>query len=224
MWRTVLFSSVFLLAMGLEVAARAYYDAVVVEARGAGDDDDDYPVAIGDQTVDQTFDASTDCFLPKDSGPCRGLFRAFYYSPDTQSCENFIYSGCGGNKNRFKTRDDCERKCRGQSIKRKGSVRPEDECIPLGESCEAKGCRTAPKAQWDQQRGCKTCVCPPVTPITQAACKQPPAARGHCRALLPRWSYDQHLRTCREFQFGGCDGNKNNFPSLQACMRICSGI
>ncbi|XP_071447634.1 kunitz-type serine protease inhibitor A-like [Hetaerina americana] len=219
MMRAVVFSTIFLGAITLEVAARAYYDAVVVESRGA--EDDEYPVAIGDQTYDETFEASTDCFLAKDGGPCRGLFRAFYYSADSQRCENFIYSGCGGNKNRFKTRDECEKKCRGAVIKRKGH-KP-DECIPLGESCEARGCRTAPKSDTDV-RGCKSCVCPAVTAISQAACKQPPAARGHCRALLPRWSYDQYSKTCREFQFGGCDGNKNNFASKEACLRICSGI
>ncbi|KAG8229260.1 hypothetical protein J437_LFUL010223 [Ladona fulva] len=64
-----------------------------VESRGAEDG-----ALLEEETT--AFNPQTDCFLPKDPGPCRGFFRAVYYSPETRRCENFVYSGCGGNKNR----------------------------------------------------------------------------------------------------------------------------
>ncbi|XP_055919422.1 kunitz-type serine protease inhibitor textilinin-3 [Eupeodes corollae] len=53
-------------------------------------------------------------------------------------------------------------------------------------------------------------------------CKMP-ARKGVCRALIPRWSYDPIAKECREFKFGGCDGNDNNFSSFKLCMQTCGG-
>lgn len=51
-----------------------------------------------------------------------------------------------------------------------------------------------------------------------------PARTGLCRALIPRWSYDPIARECKEFKFGGCDGNGNNFTSRKQCMDMCRGV
>lgn len=51
-----------------------------------------------------------------------------------------------------------------------------------------------------------------------------PIRKGFCRALISRWSYDPSTRDCREFKFGGCDGNGNNFSSHKQCMEMCKGI
>lgn len=48
-----------------------------------------------------------------------------------------------------------------------------------------------------------------------------PVRKGVCRALIPRWSYDPATKECKEFKFGGCDGNGNNFPSQRQCMDTC---
>lgn len=48
-----------------------------------------------------------------------------------------------------------------------------------------------------------------------------PVRKGVCRALIPRWSYDPATKECKEFKFGGCDGNGNNFSSQRQCMDTC---
>lgn len=48
-----------------------------------------------------------------------------------------------------------------------------------------------------------------------------PVRKGVCRALIPRWSYDPVTKECKEFKFGGCDGNGNNFSSQRQCMDTC---
>lgn len=49
-----------------------------------------------------------------------------------------------------------------------------------------------------------------------------PLSKGLCRALIPRWWYDAGSGKCIPFNFGGCDGNENNFPSEKACLSTCS--
>ncbi|UYV65746.1 PAPLN [Cordylochernes scorpioides] len=51
------------------------------------------------------------CRLPAEPGPCDQPQPRFFYDPSTQSCLTFTYSGCGGNKNRFKAIDTCQRFC-----------------------------------------------------------------------------------------------------------------
>lgn len=51
-----------------------------------------------------------------------------------------------------------------------------------------------------------------------------PVRKGVCRALIPRWSYDPTKGECKEFKFGGCDGNGNNFSTHKHCMEVCKGI
>lgn len=51
-----------------------------------------------------------------------------------------------------------------------------------------------------------------------------PTRKGLCRALIPRWSYDSQLKDCKEFLFGGCDGNANNFRTYKQCIDICKGL
>lgn len=51
-----------------------------------------------------------------------------------------------------------------------------------------------------------------------------PMRKGVCRALIPRWSYDPIAKKCREFTFGGCDGNGNNFATQRSCMDTCKGM
>lgn len=55
--------------------------------------------------------SSDPCTLPKVVGPCNGVVRQYYYDHQSDSCYEFEYSGCQGNKNRFQDKESCERKC-----------------------------------------------------------------------------------------------------------------
>ncbi|XP_076799666.1 uncharacterized protein LOC143444348 isoform X2 [Clavelina lepadiformis] len=51
------------------------------------------------------------CMLPSLPGSCTGRVRRWYYNKVTQSCEQFTYSGCGGNLNNFRNRQICNLRC-----------------------------------------------------------------------------------------------------------------
>ncbi|KAH7951349.1 PI-actitoxin-Afv2b [Rhipicephalus sanguineus] len=51
------------------------------------------------------------CFLPPDRGPCRAFVPSFYFDSSSGTCREFIYGGCQGNANRFKTQRQCLRTC-----------------------------------------------------------------------------------------------------------------
>ena len=48
-------------------------------------------------------------------GPCAGSVFRYYFDQYEGRCQQFIYSGCGGNDNNFETRAACERSCPSES-------------------------------------------------------------------------------------------------------------
>ncbi|XP_008122564.2 eppin [Anolis carolinensis] len=57
------------------------------------------------------------CRLPPVTGPCKAAMPRFYYNWGSKRCEKFIYGGCYGNLNRFETKEECERACKGKGSK-----------------------------------------------------------------------------------------------------------
>jgi hypothetical protein len=55
------------------------------------------------------------CHLPMERGNCRALIPAWYYDHLTGLCNEFQYGGCGGNDNRFTSREVCESSCSSDS-------------------------------------------------------------------------------------------------------------
>ena len=51
------------------------------------------------------------CRMPKVPGPCPGYFPRYYYDAETESCKLFVYGGCRGNDNNFKSKDACMEEC-----------------------------------------------------------------------------------------------------------------
>ncbi|XP_053901505.1 kunitz-type serine protease inhibitor B1-like [Malaclemys terrapin pileata] len=52
------------------------------------------------------------CQLPPETGPCKGQIPRFFYNPASRTCESFIYGGCRGNGNNFRTLLECQQACR----------------------------------------------------------------------------------------------------------------
>ncbi|XP_042863867.1 spondin-1-like isoform X1 [Penaeus japonicus] len=44
---------------------------------------------------------------------------------------------------------------------------------------------------------------------------------GPCRAVLKRFYYNVDHQQCRQFTYGGCRGNRNNFETYDECARAC---
>ena len=48
-----------------------------------------------------------------------------------------------------------------------------------------------------------------------------PLIKGDCQAAHLRYYYDRKSDSCRLFYYSGCQGNANNFGSLEDCQRLC---
>lgn len=48
-----------------------------------------------------------------------------------------------------------------------------------------------------------------------------PVAPGDCRGAFQKFYYDSVSRICREFTYGGCEGNANRFSTMVECESIC---
>ncbi|ETN69195.1 Kunitz/Bovine pancreatic trypsin inhibitor domain protein [Necator americanus] len=51
------------------------------------------------------------CRSTQDSGPCQDYSDQYYYDAYKGTCQTFIYGGCGGNLNRFRTEEECMQRC-----------------------------------------------------------------------------------------------------------------
>ena len=53
----------------------------------------------------------------------------------------------------------------------------------------------------------------------QDPCSLPIVEGDRCRAYIPSYGYENGH--CREFSYTGCDGNANNFDSMDECEKTC---
>ena len=62
------------------------------------------------------------CLQSSDAGICRDFAVSYFYNSLTYNCEQFLYGGCGGNRNRFATLERCWQRCGhlGQERQRSG--------------------------------------------------------------------------------------------------------
>jgi hypothetical protein len=51
------------------------------------------------------------CRLPMDVGPCRERYDRWYFDSERSTCQPFVYGGCAGNMNRFKSFESCTTFC-----------------------------------------------------------------------------------------------------------------
>ena len=73
-------------------------DVVIITAEREPKGFDDDFVIVG---ANDSEEEEVDCSAVKARGPCYGEFGSYYFDSTAGKCEYFVYSGCGGNSNRY---------------------------------------------------------------------------------------------------------------------------
>merc|ERR1712050_661497 len=113
----------------------------------------------------------------------------------TLSCEKFVFGGCDGNGNNFGSRKKCEKKCSylaSQRVMQFDAVENEEEEEEVVEE-----------------------------PVPEPDVCTLPKEMGRCRARFNRFYFNEKTGDCEAFVYGGCEGNGNNFQSIQLCRQKC---
>ncbi|XP_047512899.1 papilin-like isoform X1 [Pieris napi] len=177
-----------------------------------------------------------ECILPQEAGNCTEKRPVWSFSQTSNKCVPFHYTGCGGNVNRFNSEKECASACPKQK---------EDICtLPLlYEKCDhcdprwfydmtTRRCRIffgngRNANNFDNKETCMNqCEEKFEVEIVPPEIEKPSVCylelnSGPCSDTINRWGYDTQRDACVQFQYGGCGGNKNNFPSKEMCHRQC---
>jgi len=130
-------------------------------------------------------------------GRCRARFDRFYYNPKTGDCEPFTYGGCEGNGNNFQTIQLCRQQCMKTGKMQNDAVEQEEE-----EEQEEEDAPVNLKTAGPAKDACTLKADP-----------------GFCRGYFKSWYFDGE--ECKEFVYGGCQGNANRFQSKEECENVC---
>ncbi|XP_050510138.1 papilin isoform X5 [Diabrotica virgifera virgifera] len=144
------------------------------------------------------------CILPADTGECDRYVDRWYYDTKAKSCQQFYYGSCGGNGNNFQTQQRCQERCQSKEAPMPTPEQPVQPApIPTQEP------RPAPDT-------------PPTFVIDMCFL---PSNTGPCRNRPSNYSYyyDSRDGVCKEFVYGGCESNGNNFNSVEECLQKCGG-
>uniref|UniRef100_A0AAR5PJG2 BPTI/Kunitz inhibitor domain-containing protein n=1 Tax=Dendroctonus ponderosae TaxID=77166 RepID=A0AAR5PJG2_DENPD len=57
--------------------------------------------------------------------------------------------------------------------------------------------------------------------LNAAACSLPMDV-GACKSNIDRWYFDAMKNGCEIFSYSGCEGNQNNFNTLEQCQTLCA--
>lgn len=154
------------------------------------------------------------CYLPEAKGDCKASLKMFLFDVEQDRCRSFNYTGCRGNRNRFQTMGDCEAACGGPHNPQ--IVVDPKPAMKVGRARGGVGARA--RARGSVVNGASMEVKKKEQQIEP--CFQPKVT-GPCRMFYTQYHYDTREGKCKEFRFGGCMGNSNRFPSMEACSNAC---
>lgn len=190
---------------------RYFYNSVVNECReffygGCGGNENNFLTKFSCESACRRPNIgndprAVDCRLPLDSGPCRGYFPRWAFNG--VSCQEFVYGGCGGNWNRFETKDDCETTCASSA----GAVENQNQQSIIDSS--DRNFPTPPPFN----------VANPTGGSLAPVCTWP-LIPGPCRGYFLKWGFQGDH--CVEFVYGGCGGNANRFDTKAECEKSCA--
>uniref|UniRef100_A0A8C0BDH3 BPTI/Kunitz inhibitor domain-containing protein n=1 Tax=Buteo japonicus TaxID=224669 RepID=A0A8C0BDH3_9AVES len=180
------------------------------------------------------------CSLPKAVGQCRASMPRWWFNITGGLCQSFVFGGCKGNANNFLTERECQESCvlGGGKVTVEWGAGTRMARIPsLGGSGDRPGVhhenlsiapsrpKPTPPTTVKPHSDARRCLCPTYPSLkflpTPAYCTVP-RVTGPCRASFLRWYYSPANRTCRQFIYGGCRGNKNNYQHEEECLKRCS--
>ncbi|XP_042237860.1 papilin-like isoform X4 [Homarus americanus] len=181
------------------------------------------------------------CTLPKASGLCEETLPRWYYDYSETRCMPFYYTGCDGNSNRFITRGECEATCPGDITE------PEEDVCSLPSStgdcnnfeerwffdlsenqcksfvyggCGGNNNNFASYEFCEKRCGSKKEIALEKEFNTEYCFLK--HQQGTCRDLQAYWHYASEDGVCKQFLYGGCEGNENRFSTRQECEGKCS--
>uniref|UniRef100_A0A915ADQ5 BPTI/Kunitz inhibitor domain-containing protein n=2 Tax=Parascaris univalens TaxID=6257 RepID=A0A915ADQ5_PARUN len=175
--------------------------------------------------VGATLEESVCC--PGAADPCEqklqlgtgtARLHRFYYNQLSRTCQQFQYSGVGGNENNFLTLSACESRC---PVFRNPCAFGQPQ---LDESLNVVMCSAADDSICAADYFChigdeeQTTVCCPGR--AENMCMEP-LVSGTGEAALNRFAYNALTRQCLPFVYSGIGGNQNNFLSKASCEASC---
>ncbi|KAK3578488.1 hypothetical protein CHS0354_007741 [Potamilus streckersoni] len=172
------------------------------------------------------------CSLPANPGPCKGSFKRYFFNSHTCKCESFVYGGCGGNANRFTSKTGCQNACQNALCFNPTCYLSADKGGCEGAStkwyfnshkcrCEQfvyRGC-DGNKNRFDKLSSCMASCGNTKCPICNL-----PVKPGPCKGSFKRYYFNIHTCQCEEFIYGGCQGNENNFDTIEQCVKSCGNF
>uniref|UniRef100_A0A6P7FMS6 Inter-alpha-trypsin inhibitor heavy chain H3-like n=1 Tax=Diabrotica virgifera virgifera TaxID=50390 RepID=A0A6P7FMS6_DIAVI len=175
------------------------------------------------------------CSLRQDSGNCANSTFKWFYSTLRHQCRQFRYGGCGGNDNRFASKETCEETC-------VNPTGPERCKLPISlggcnhrllhwfydqsqQTCVKYmygGCLGNSNRFESKEECLKLCNLNTYTENLNDACFKPKdKGHSHCRRFEINYYFDQSIGLCRKFWFTGCGGNDNRFKTKALCENFC---
>uniref|UniRef100_A0A7I4YVA0 Kunitz/Bovine pancreatic trypsin inhibitor domain protein n=1 Tax=Haemonchus contortus TaxID=6289 RepID=A0A7I4YVA0_HAECO len=195
-------------------------------------------MALLEGSEDNSANSVNRCLHPKDPGTCRGQFIRWYWDNDRKTCDVFTYTGCQGNGNNYASREECLAICHKEAtpvvvhdfsnvckhdvdagecngvFQRFAFDTESGECRPFTYGgCGGNGNNFATLAE------CRI-KCQKVALSPGNLCEHDIEV-GECSGVFVRFGYDKATNDCRQFTYGGCGGNGNNFATIQECRNVC---